>query len=181
MQYAHVVTSTTHKSLRGPRGAFIGVTKKGLEKDPDLAKKIDKAVFPGMQGGPHINTIAAMAVAFEEAMSDDFKKYASQVLKNANVLAETLKSKGWKVFGTENHLMLVDVGREKGKEAAEMLEAKGIYCNANTIPHDLGSPMKPSGIRLGSPMETTKGKKEADFIKIGEEINEILASLKQNQ
>jgi glycine hydroxymethyltransferase len=172
--YAHIITSTTHKSLRGPRGAFIGVTQKGLEKDPDLAKKIDRAVFPGMQGGPHENIIGAMAVTFAEAMKPAFKQYARQVVSNAAILAKTLKDLGWKVYGTENHLMLVEVGLGKGKAAAVALEKADIFCNANTVPGEQGSPLEPSGIRLGSPAETTKGKKEADFVKIGQKIDQIL-------
>lgn len=170
VDYVHIITSTTHKSLRGPRGAIIGVTKKGLEKDVDLAKKIDKAVFPGLQGGPHMNNIGAMAVAFEEASGEDFKKYAEQIVKNAKVLAETLKNKGLKVFGTENHLMVVDCGLGRGKEIAVKLEENGIIVNANTIPHDEAGPFKPSGIRLGTPAMTTKGYVESDFEALGSKI-----------
>jgi glycine hydroxymethyltransferase len=178
VDYVDVVMTTTHKTLRGPRGAIIGITKKGLIRDKDLAKKIDKAVFPGLQGGPHVNNIAGIAIALGEAMTMDYIKYANQVKLNAKVLAETLKNKGYRVFGTENHLMVVDVGKEKGKEAAVALEEEGIYCNANTIPHDEGSPLKPSGIRLGSPCETTKGKKEEEFIWIAEKIDKVLRGLK---
>jgi glycine hydroxymethyltransferase len=174
VDYVHIVTSTTHKSLRGPRGAIIGVTKKGMEKDIDIAKKIDRAVFPGLQGGPHMNNIAAMAVAFEEAGSEDFKKYAKQIVKNAKALADSLKASGLKVFGTENHLMVVDVGLERGKEMAVKLEEAGIIVNANTIPHDEGSPFKPSGIRLGTPAMTTKGYVEADFVALGTKIAKII-------
>jgi glycine hydroxymethyltransferase len=168
--YVDIVTSTTHKMLRGPRGAVIGVTKRGMEKDLELNKKIDKAVFPGLQGGPHMNTIAAMAVAFEEDMRPEYKSYTEQVVKNAKVLAESLKSKGLKVFGTENHLMVVDVGLEKGKEVAVKLEENGIIVNANTIPHDQGSPFRPSGIRLGTPAMTTRGWREKEFAEVGEKI-----------
>ncbi|MDD2225113.1 MAG: serine hydroxymethyltransferase [Candidatus Shapirobacteria bacterium] len=176
-EYVHIVTSTTHKSLRGPRGAIIGVTKKGLEKDPDLAKKIDKAVFPGMQGGPHENQIAALAVAFGEADTQDFKDYASQIIKNAKVLAETLRENGLKVFGTENHLMVVEVGFEKGKEAAVKLEEEGIVVNANTVPHEKGSPFRPSGIRIGTPAMTTRGWKEKEFEEVGNKIAQVIKSL----
>jgi len=172
--FAHVITSTTHKSLRGPRGAVIGVTKKGLEMDIDLAKKIDRAVFPGLQGGPHMNNIAAMAVAFEEADTPEFKKYAEQIIKNAKVLADTLRANGLKVFGTENHLMVVDVGLERGKEMAIKLEEEGIIVNANTIPHDQASPFKPSGIRMGTPAMTTKGYVEKDFEALGVKIAGII-------
>lgn len=164
--FAHIVTSTTHKSLRGPRGAFIGVTNNGLEKDESLASKIDKAVFPGLQGGPHMNTIAGMAVAFEEATSREFGDYANQVVKNAKVLANELRDGGLTVFGTENHLMLVEVGLEKGKEMAVKLEDVGIIVNANTVPDDKGSPMRPSGIRLGTPAVTTRGMGESEMKQI---------------
>lgn len=174
VNYVHIITSTTHKSLRGPRGAIIGVTKKGLEKDIDLSKKIDRAVFPGLQGGPHMNNIAAMAVAFEEASGEDFRKYTEQIVKNAKVLADTLRKGGLKVFGTENHLMVVDVGLERGKEMAIKLEEAGIIVNANTIPHDMGSPFKPSGIRMGTPAMTTRGYAEADFVALGAKIMAIL-------
>jgi len=161
--YAHIVTSTTHKSLRGPRGAFIGVTNNGLEKDETLSIKIDKAVFPGLQGGPHMNTIAGMAVAFAEAKGREFGVYANQVLKNAKVLSSELRAGGLKVFGTENHLMLVEVGVEKGKQMAVKLEEAGIVVNANTIPGDKGSAMKPSGLRLGTPAVTTRGMEETEM------------------
>ncbi len=161
--YAHIVTSTTHKSLRGPRGAFIGVTNNGLEKDESLDSKIDKVVFPGLQGGPHMNAIAGMAVAFAEAETREFGEYANQILKNAKVLANELRMGGLKVFGTENHLILVEVGMEKGKEMSVKLEDAGIVVNANTVPGDLGSPMKPSGIRLGTPAVTTRGMGESEM------------------
>lgn len=176
-EYVHIVTSTTHKSLRGPRGAFIGVTKKGLEKEADLAKKIDKAVFPGMQGGPHENQIAALAVAFGEADTQDFKDYASQIIKNAKVLAETLRKNGLKVFGTENHLMVVEVGFEKGKDVAVKLEENGIVVNANTVPHEKGSPFRPSGIRIGTPAMTTRGWKENEFEELGNKIAGIIKNI----
>jgi len=178
--YVHIITSTTHKSLRGPRGAIIGVTKKGIQRDIDLSKKIDKAVFPGLQGGPHMNNIGAMAVAFEEAGSPEFKKYAEQIVKNARALKKGLlvgAEMGFrpyenkiKIFGTENHLMVVDCGLGRGKEMAIKLEENGIIVNANTIPHDEAGPFKPSGIRLGTPAMTTKGWKEAEFEELGERM-----------
>lgn len=174
VDYAHVVTSTTHKTLRGPRGAFVAVTDKGLERDADLAKKIDRAVFPGLQGGPHENAVAAMAIVFGEAIKPEFQNYVKRVVENAKALAEELKRRGYKVFGTENHLMVVDVGKEKGKEVAVALEEAGIVCNANTIPHDEGSPMKPSGIRLGSPAMTTRGFGAEEFRKTGELIDRLI-------
>jgi glycine hydroxymethyltransferase len=155
--YVHLMTSTTHKTLRGPRGAIIGVTKKGLEKDPALGKKVDSAVFPGLQGGPHMNTIAGMAVAFEETKTKEFQEYAKRTVENAKVLADELKSLGFRVFGSENHLMVVDVGFEKGKEMAVALEKAGIVVNANTIPHDEAKPFKPSGIRIGTPAMSSRG------------------------
>ena len=176
-EYVHIITTTTHKSLRGPRGAVIGITKKGLEKDIDLIKKIDRAVFPGLQGGPHENNIAALAVAFGEADTPEFKDYANQIVKNAKVLAESLKKNGLKVFGTENHLMVVEVGFEKGKDAAVKLEENGIVVNANTIPHDTASPFKPSGIRIGTPAMTTRGWKEKEFEELGKRIAEIIKKI----
>ncbi len=172
--YCHVIMSTTHKSLRGPRGAFIAITKKGMKKDPELDKKIDKAVFPGLQGGPHENNIGALAVAFREASMPSFKKYAVQVVKNAKVLADTLTKNGLKVYGTENHLMVVDVGKGMGKEIAVRLEKYGIVCNANTVPHDKAGPFRPSGIRIGTPAMTTKGWKEKDFEKLANKMAKII-------
>jgi len=177
VDYCHVITSTTHKSLRGPRGAIIGVTKKGLEKDPELDKRIDKAVFPGMQGGPHQNNIAALAVAFAEADTPEFKDYSNQVIKNAKALAESLRKNGIKVYGTENHLMVVEVGLEKGKDAAIKLEEEEIIVNANTVPHEQGSPFRPSGIRVGSPAMTTRGWKEKDFEELGNKIAKIIKEI----
>jgi len=174
VDHVHLIMSTTHKSLRGPRGAFIGVTKKGLEKDEKLIEKIDKAVFPGLQGGPHENNIAALAIAFAEADTQEFKDYSTQIIKNAKVLAETLKKNGLKVFGTENHLMVVDVGEGKGKEIAVKLEENGIVCNANTIPHDKAGPFKPSGVRIGTPAMTTKGWKEKEFEELGNRMAKII-------
>jgi glycine hydroxymethyltransferase len=170
--YVDIITSTTHKTLRGPRGAIIGVTKKGLSRNNDLGKQIDRAVFPGLQGGPHMNTIAAMAVAFEEDAQPEYKLYAEQIIKNAQALKKGLGNA--KIFGTENHLMVVDVGVGRGKEMAEKLEENGIIVNANTIPHDTGSPMKPSGIRIGTPAMTTLGWKEKEFEEVGSRINMIV-------
>jgi len=181
VQWADVITSTTHKSLRGPRGAFIAVTSKGLERDSELDKKIDRAVFPGMQGGPHINSIAGMAVAFEEASRPEFKLYAQQIVSNAKVLAENLRKLDFKVFGTENHMMVVEIGSQeedgkivgKGKAMAVALEKAGIIVNANTVPHDKAGPFRPSGIRIGTPWETSRGMKEEDMTKIAKWIGEV--------
>jgi len=182
VHHVHLIMSTTHKSLRGPRGAFVGITKKGVSFAEsfgilDLPKLIDRAVFPGLQGGPHENNIAAMAVCFEEASTQEFRDYAVQIVKNARVLADTLRKNGLKVFGTENHLMVVDVGLEKGKEVAIKLEQNGIVCNANTIPHEQGSPFKPSGIRLGTPAMTTRGWKEKEFEKLANRMAGIIKDI----
>jgi len=165
--FVDVIMSTTHKTLRGPRGAIIGTN------NFELSKKINSAVFPGMQGGPHMATIAAMAVAFEEDSQPEFKIYAKQIIDNAQALKKGLGD--LKIFGTENHLMVVDCGFERGKEMAVRLEENGIIVNANTIPHDKGSPFKPSGIRIGTPAMTTRGWKENDFEKLGNEISDILS------
>ena len=175
-EYADVVTTTVHKTLRGPRSALIFSKIDSRE----LGKKIDKAVFPGMQGGPHMNQIAAVAVALKEASTPAFKKYASQVKKNTKVLAEELAKKGWKIIsgGTDSHLVLIDTWMEgkgvSGKEASDRLEKQGIIVNKNAIPFDTRPPMDPSGIRLGTAAETTRGKKEKDMKKIAERIDKIL-------
>lgn len=174
--YADIVTTTVHKTLRGPRAAMIFSRK----DERGLHVKIDKAVFPGMQGGPHLNQIAAVAVALKEAMAPSFKKYAEQVVKNAKVLADELGKLGWRIVsdGTDSHLLLVDVWMAGkgigGKEASDRLEKAGIIVNKNTIPNDARSPVDPSGIRLGSAAETTRGKKEKDFREIAREIDKIL-------
>lgn len=175
-EYADIVTTTTHKTLRGPRSGIIFAKKDSRELD----KKIDKAIFPGLQGGPHMGQIAAVAVALKEASSPAFKKYAKQVIKNADVLAKTLSELGWRIVtgGTDSHMVLVDTWMNgegiPGKVAEEKLEAEGIIVNKNTIPAETRSPFDPSGIRLGSPAETTRGKKEKDFKKIAQEIDRIL-------
>jgi glycine hydroxymethyltransferase len=181
--YADIVTTTTHKTLRGPRSALIFARKDAREFD----KKIDKAVFPGLQGGPHENQIAAIAVTLKEASTPAFKKYAAQVVKNAAALADELKKLGWRLIsdGTDSHLILVDTwndgtknkkgaGAVPGKEASSRLEKIGIIVNKNTIPFDTRSPVDPSGIRVGSAAETTRGKKEKDFIAIARKIDGIL-------
>lgn len=172
-EYADVATTTTHKTLRGPRSALIFSRKK-------LRKKIDKAVFPGIQGGPHLNQIAAVAVALHEAQQPAFKSYAKQILLNATSLAETLESLGWRLVsgGTDTHLILLDtwLGGEGlgGQEACDKLEAAGIICNKNTIPFDARSPVDPSGIRLGTAAETTRGKDVSDFEAIAKRIDAVL-------
>ena len=163
--YADVVTSTTHKTLRGPRGGII------LTNDEEIAKKINKIVFPGIQGGPLMHVIAAKAECFYEALQPEFKDYQEQVLKNIKALAKVLSDNGLRIIsgGTDNHLILVDVTSLgiNGKEAEKLLDDVNITVNKNTIPFDKESPFKTSGIRLGSPAMTTRGLKEEDFEEIG--------------
>jgi glycine hydroxymethyltransferase len=174
--YADVVTTTTHKTLRGPRGAIIFVKKDQRE----LFKKVDKAIFPGLQGGPHMSQIASIAVALKEADSFLFKKYAKQVIKNAQMLADELKRLGWRIIsgGTDSHLVLIDTWMDgkgiSGADAEKKLEKEGIIVNKNTIPGEKRGAFDPSGIRIGSPAETTRGKNEKDFRKIAEKIDKIL-------
>ncbi len=172
---ADIVTSTTHKTLRGPRGGIV------LTNNPDLAKKINSAVFPGLQGGPLMHVIAAKAVAFHEALQPEFKTYQQAVAKNAKVLAETLQECGFDIVtkGTDCHLMLVDLRPKKvtGKQAEESLERAGITANKNAVPFDPEKPAITSGIRLGSPAGTTRGFGEAEFREIGLMINEVLTPL----
>jgi len=171
-EHVHLITTTTHKTLRGPRGAMIMVTDKGVEKDPELPKKIDSAIFPGFQGGPHDHTTAAIAVALQEAATPEFKDYAHQIVKNAKALAEELKANGLKLVsdGTDNHLMLIDltaIEKGHGVFAQDALEVAGITVNKNTIPQDPSSPFYPSGIRLGTPAITTRNMKETEMQQIG--------------
>jgi glycine hydroxymethyltransferase len=175
-EYADIVTHTTHKSLRGPRSAIIYAKIDAR----DMGKKIDRAVFPGMQGGPHINQIAAVAVALKEASEPSFKKYAKQVIKNAQAVSSELTKRGWRIVsgGTDSHLILVDTisNNVPGKDASDRLEKEGIIVNKNAIPYDTRPPTDPSGIRLGTCAETTRGKKEKDMKKIAERIDKILRS-----
>ncbi len=171
--YADVVTSTTHKTLRGPRGGLI------LTNNEELAKKLDKAIFPGIQGGPLMHVIGAKAQCFYEALQPEFKTYQEQVIKNAQALADTLTNEGLRIVsgGTDNHLMLVDVKNSlgvTGKEAEILLDTVHITCNKNTIPNETESPSKASGIRLGSPAMTSRGLKEEDFREIGHIITLVL-------
>ena len=180
--YAHIITTTTHKTLRGPRGALIMVTEKGVEKDHDLPQKIDKAVFPGLQGGPHLHTIAGIAIALRFAQGKPFRDYAKQIVKNAKVLAETLTKNGFVLVtgGTDNHLMVIDLRNMgmDGKTAAVALEKSGIVVNANTIPNDPNPPYKPSGIRLGTPAVTSRGMKEEEMKKITQWIKMVVVEKK---
>jgi glycine hydroxymethyltransferase len=176
--YAQFVTSTTHKTLRGPRGGFILCKK-------EFAKEIDKAIFPGIQGGPLMHVIAAKAVAFKEAMSPNFKEYQRQILLNAKALAEELMRLGYRLVsgGTDNHLMLVDL-RDKGitgKEAEKALEEAGITVNKNSIPFDPQPPTVTSGIRIGTPALTTRGMKEDEMRYIARLIHEVLSNIKDDK
>ncbi|HWT66422.1 MAG TPA: serine hydroxymethyltransferase [Terracidiphilus sp.] len=179
--HAHITTTTTHKTLRGPRAGLILAGKNiqiGEKPEQTLGKAIDMAVFPGQQGGPLVHIVAAKAVAFKEALQPEFKTYAQQIVANAKVLATTLQEKGFRLVsgGTDNHLMLVDVFEKGilGSEAETALGKAGITVNKNTIPYDTNPPLKPSGIRIGTPALTTRGMKEAEMRQIGAWIAEAL-------
>ncbi len=182
-EYADIVTTTVHKTLRGPRSAMIFSRSEVQSKNSkgSISSAIDKAVFPGLQGGPHMNQIAAVAVALKEADSPAFRKYAKQVVENARTLADELKKYGWRIIsgGTDTHLILMDTWMDgkgiPGKEAGDRLEKTGIIVNKNAIPYDTRPPFDPSGIRMGSAAETTRGKKGKDFKKIAARINEVLS------
>lgn len=177
--FVHIITTTTHKTLRGPRGGIIMVTKKGLEKDPELSDKVDKAIFPGLQGGPHENSIAGIAVCLKEAIQPSFKEYGAQIIKNAKVLAEELIKLGFTLVtgGTDNHLILIDLRNKSivGKDAQLRLESAGITTNKNTIPYDPASPFNPSGLRIGTPAITTRGMKEEEMKLIASFINRVIS------
>jgi glycine hydroxymethyltransferase len=169
--YAHVITTTTHKTLRGPRGAMIMVTQKGLDKDPELAERIDRAIFPGLQGGPHDHTTAAIAVTLGEAAQPSFREYGRQVVANARTLADGLLRRGVRLVtgGTDNHMILIDLtpgGPGRGVFLQEALDRVGITVNKNTIPGEPSSAFYPSGIRLGTPAATTRGMREAEMDQI---------------
>lgn len=166
--YADVIMSTTHKTFRGPRGAMIMVTQRGMEKDPELGKKIDSAIIPGLQGGPHNATTAGIAIAASEALTPEFKKYAKQIRKNADTLANALQKHGLDLVGggTETHLMVIDltkIGVGLGVQTAFAMDVAGMYANRNTVPTEQGSPFYPSGVRVGTPLVTTRGMKEAEM------------------
>ncbi len=171
LPYFDIISTTTHKTLRGPRGAMIMCKEK-------FAKDIDRAVFPGLQGGPHENMIAAKAIAFQEALQPSFQEYTKQIIKNAQAMANGLTAKGYTIIsgGTDNHLMLVDLSPQNvsGKHAQEALDKVGITCNKNTVPFETRSPMDPSGIRLGTPAITTRGMKEPEMLKIVDWIDACL-------
>ncbi|MFA6021413.1 MAG: serine hydroxymethyltransferase [Rhodospirillales bacterium] len=178
LPHAHIVTTTTHKTLRGPRGGMI------LSNDEEIGKKINSAIFPGIQGGPLMHVIAGKAVAFGEALRPEFKTYAAQVKENAAALADRLMKRGLDIVsgGTDTHLMLVDLRPKKltGKAAEASLEHAGLTCNKNGIPFDPEKPTITSGIRLGSPAATTRGLGKADFLRIGDLIGDVLDGLTQN-
>ena len=176
--YSDFVTTTTHKTLRGPRGGMILCKEK-------YAKTIDKAIFPGTQGGPLMHVIAAKAVCLNEAASEDFKEYQQQIIKNAKTLANTLIDRGFNLVsgGTDNHLILIDLRNKNitGKDAENILDSVGITVNKNTIPFDPQSPFVTSGIRLGTPAVTTRGMKEEDMKKIGEAIYLAITDVDENR
>jgi glycine hydroxymethyltransferase len=178
LPHAHIVTSTTHKTLRGPRGGLV------LTNDPEIAKKVNSAMFPGLQGGPLMHVIAAKAVAFGEALTPEFKVYAKNVVENARVLAAAMVEAGFEIVsgGTDNHLMLVDLRPKKltGKGAEASLGRAKITCNKNGIPFDTEKPTITSGIRLGSPATTTRGFGPAEFREVGALIREVLDGLARN-
>ena len=179
LEHAHVVTTTTHKTLRGPRGGMI------LSRDADLGKKINSAIFPGLQGGPLMHVIAAKAVAFGEALQPDFKVYARNVVENAKALAEVLKTSGLDITtgGTDTHLMLVDLRPKgaKGRPTEHALDRAGITCNKNAVPFDSEKATITSGIRLGSPAGTTRGFGAAEFREIGKLIVEVVDAAAKNE
>jgi glycine hydroxymethyltransferase len=184
--HVHLITTTTHKTLRGPRGAMIMATEKGLAKDADLGSKIDKAIIPGIQGGPHLNTIAGIGVALSEAMSPAFKDYAKNVVTNAKALADALTSHGFSLVsgGTDNHLLLLDfssTGNGRGKFFHLALERIGLYANMNTVPNDAGSALYPSGLRLGTPAATTRGMGTEDMKTIAGLIARVADHIKDQQ
>ena len=172
--YADVVMTTTHKSLRGPRGAMILCRR-------ELAAQIDKAVFPGLQGGPHNHTTAAIGVALKEAATPEFKDYGRQIVTNAKALAEELLSHGFQLVsgGTDNHLVVVNLTNKRviGKKAAQALDRAGIVCNYNTVPFDPRKPFSPSGIRLGTPAVTSRGMKESEMRQIAAWLDRVLGNI----
>ncbi len=183
--YAHIVTTTTHKTLRGPRGALIMVTDKGFKKDPELSKKIDAAIIPGLQGGPHDNQTAAIAVSLKEAATPAFKKYSAHIVKNSQKLAQELIKYDFDLVGggSDNHLILIDLSKKQvnGAVAALALEIAGIVVNKNGVPNDTMPPFYPSGIRLGTPAITTRGMKTPEMVSIARWINEAIEESKKYQ
>lgn len=180
--FAHLVMTTTHKTLRGPRGAMILVTDSGLKKDPDLANKIDRAVFPGVQGGPHMENIASLAVALAEADRPAFKKYSQQIVQNAKFLSYELSAMNYELIGggTENHMIWIDLTNKgvDGWAAAWALEYAGIIANRQTVPNEKKSPYYPSGLRLGTPAVTTRGMKEPQMKQIAKWIDQVVSGVR---
>jgi glycine hydroxymethyltransferase len=180
--FVHIVTTTTHKTLRGPRGAMIMVTEKGLKKDPELPEKIDHSVFPGLQGGPHNHTTAGIATALLEDGLPEFKKYAKQIVANAKAMADEFKKSGINLVsgGTDNHLLLLDLSEEGhlGAQLEFAMDIAHMTANKNTIPEDLASPYYPSGLRLGTPALTTRGMKEPEMRQAARWIVEIIEHIK---
>jgi glycine hydroxymethyltransferase len=184
--YAHIVTTTTHKTLRGPRGAMIMVTQKGIDRDADFPTKIDKAIIPGFQGGPHMNTIAGIGVALQEASQPSFRDYATNVVLNAKTMAEALTQAGFTLVsgGTDNHLILVDLtpsGIGRGTIFQNGLEQLGLYTNKNAVPGDQSSAFYPSGLRLGTPAVTTRGMMPSDMKQIASWIAQFSEHAKNVQ
>ncbi len=184
LEYAHVVTTTTHKTLRGPRGGMI------LTNDDEIAEKIDKTIFPGIQGGPLMHVIAAKAVSFKEAMTEEFKEYQKQIVKNAKALAKAMEKRGYHIVsgGTDSHLFLVDLSKSKeaavhvtGKAAEKALERAGITVNKNTVPGEKRSPFVTSGIRIGTPAVTTRGMKEEQMEEIAELIDMVITNVQDKK
>ena len=178
LHYAHAATTTTHKTLRGPRGGMI------LSNDLELGKLFDKAIFPGIQGGPLMHVIAAKAAAFGEALKPSFKEYVIQIIKNAKILADELENQGVKIVsgGTDSHVILCDLRpfNITGKISEESLDRAGITCNKNTVPYDTQKPFITSGLRIGTPAITTRGFKEKEMVKIGKLIGKILKAISKN-
>ncbi len=181
--YADVVTSTSHKAIRGPRGGFILCKNRPMKDNPDqtLPERIDKAIIPALQGGPHNNTIAALAVCFKEAMTEEFREYAEQIVKNAKALAQALLDRGFVLVtgGTDNHLILIDMIKSRkipGKPYAQALYEAGLETNFNSIPNDPRKPFSPSGLRIGTPASTTRGFKEPEMILIADWMDRVASA-----
>ncbi len=186
MPFAHVITTTTHKTLRGPRGALIMVTEKGLTRNSELGTLIDKAIIPGLQGGPHLNTIAGIGVALHEAAQPSFSDYAARIVQNSKTLADALTKRGFTLVsgGTDNHLLLLDfspTGIGRGKFFHLALERVGLYANMNTVPGDKSSPFYPSGLRIGTPAATTRGMGANEMEMIADWIAKVSEKIKDRQ
>ena len=187
MPYADVVTSTSHKAIRGPRGGFILCKDRAMQENPDerLIDRIDKAVFPGLQGGPHNNTIAALAVCFKEAATEEFRQYAEQIVKNAKALAQALLDRGFSLVtgGTDNHLILIDVMKSRkipGKPFARALYEAGLETNFNSVPNDSRKPFSPSGLRIGTPAVTSRGFQEAEMTLIADWMDRVAGACRKD-